>query len=184
MGLRPAVFLDRDGVIVIPQFRDGRGFAPRRLEELRVYPDAAPSLQRLKACGFLLVVATNQPDVGRGLVPRADVDAMHNVLQRDLPLDEIKACFHTEADNCDCRKPKPGMILKAASELGIDLARSFMVGDRRSDIEAGAVAGCATVFIDLNYAEPTPKAPDFVVRSVAEAADVIVRITSAAREAV
>src|SRR3954454_22316323 len=161
MGLRPAVFLDRDGVIVVPQLRNGRSFAARRLEEFRIYPDAAPSLQRLKAQGFLLVIATNQPDVGRGVTPQATVDAMHDALRRELPLDEIKTCFHTQMDNCDCRKPKPGMILRAASELGIDLGRSFMVGDRKIDVEAGAGAGCATVFINLNYAEPAPETPDF-----------------------
>jgi D-glycero-D-manno-heptose 1,7-bisphosphate phosphatase len=173
-GLRPAVFLDRDGVIVVPEFRDRRSFAPRRLEDFRFYPDAAASLYRLKRAGFLLAVITNQPDVGNGVVSRSEVEAMHETMARELPVDAVKACFHRQDERCDCRKPKPGMILEAARELGADLGNSFMVGDRNSDVEAGRAAGCATVFIDLGYDEPAPQAPDFVVHSIAEAADVII----------
>ena len=115
-GLRPAVFLDRDGVIVVPEFRDGRSFAPRRLEDFRLYPEAAASLKKLKQAGFLLAVVTNQPDVGNGLVDRSEVDAMHEIITRELPVDAIKACFHRQIDNCDCRTPQPGMILEAASD--------------------------------------------------------------------
>src|SRR3954463_14370940 len=142
---RKGVFLDRDGVIVIPEFRDGRSFAPRRVEDFRLFPGAAASLQRLKSAGFLLVVVTNQPDVGNGLVPRSEVDAMHEIMMRELPLDVVKACLHGQTDGCQCRKPKPGMILEAARELGIDPRMSFMVGDRKSDIEAGRASGCTTV---------------------------------------
>ena len=174
-GLKPAVFLDRDGVIVVPHFRNRRSYAPRRLEEFRLYPDASASLQRLKGAGFLLAVVTNQPDVGNGVTPRSEVDAMHEIMTRELPIDAVRACFHGQSDHCDCRKPKPGLILAIAGDLGIDLGRSFMVGDRKSDVEAGRAAGCTTVFIDLDYDEPAPDAPDFVVRSVAEAADVIIK---------
>jgi D-glycero-D-manno-heptose 1,7-bisphosphate phosphatase len=171
--LKPAVFLDRDGVIVVPEFRDRKSFAPRRLADFKLYPEAAASLQRLKRAGFLLAVVTNQPDVGSGVTPRAEVDAMHEIMRRELPVDAIKSCFHTRADRCDCRKPKPGMILEAASELGIDLARSYMVGDRKGDVDAGRAAGCTTVFIDLGYAEPAPTA-DYIVYSLAEAAHLII----------
>ena len=98
-GLAPAVFLDRDGVIVVPQFRDQRSFAPRRLQDFRLYPEAAASLGKLKRAGFLLAVVTNQPDVGRGLIPRPEVDAMHESITRELPLDAIKACYHRQADS-------------------------------------------------------------------------------------
>ena len=182
-GLAPAVFLDRDGVIVVPEFRDQRSFAPMRLQDFRLYPEAAASLGRLKRAGFLLAVVTNQPDVGRGLIPWAEVEAMHEIITRELPVDAIKACYHGQADECSCRKPKPGMILAAAAELGIDLGRSFMVGDRKSDVDAGRAAGCATVFIDLGYAEPTPEAPDYVVRSISEAADIIIKTSLSVQEA-
>jgi D-glycero-D-manno-heptose 1,7-bisphosphate phosphatase len=181
-GLRPAVFLDRDGVIVVPEFRDRRSFAPRRLEDFRLYPDAAASLQRLKQAGFLLAVVTNQPDVGNGLIDRSEVDAMHEIMTRELPLDAVKACFHAQAEHCNCRKPKPGMILEAATELGINLKKRFMVGDRSSDVEAGRAAGCATVFIDLGYALPAPDAPDYVVHSIGEAADLIIETVPTAQE--
>jgi D-glycero-D-manno-heptose 1,7-bisphosphate phosphatase len=169
------VFLDRDGVIVVPEFRDQRSFAPRRLEDFRLYPEAAGSLRRLKQAGFLLAIVTNQPDVGHGLVPRSEVEAMHEIMLRELPVDIVRACFHRQDEHCDCRKPQPGMILSAAQELRVDLGMSFMVGDRRSDIEAGRAAGCTTVFVDRGYAEPPPTAPDYVVRSVAEAVDIIIR---------
>jgi D-glycero-D-manno-heptose 1,7-bisphosphate phosphatase len=181
-GLRPAVFLDRDGVIVVPEFRDRRSFAPRRLGDFRLYPEAAASLKKLKQAGFLLAVVTNQPDVGNGLVDRSEVDAMHEIITRELPVDTIKACFHRQVDGCNCRKPKPGMILEAASELGVDLTKSFMVGDRKSDVEAGRAAGCATIFIDLGYALPTPDSPDYVARSIADAADLIIETVLTAQE--
>lgn len=179
---RRAVFLDRDGVIAVPEFRAGRSFAPRRIEDFKLYPKAAESLQRLKRAGFLLAVITNQPDVGNGLVSRSEVDAMHEFLTRELPVDAVKACFHRQDDHCDCRKPKPGMILEAAGELDVDLKTSFMVGDRWSDIAAGSAAGCATVFIDLGYEERVPDAPDHVVHSIAEAADVIIESTLTVQE--
>ena len=119
-GLRPAVFLDSDGVIVVPEFRDGRSFAPKRLEDFRLYPEAAASLKKLKQAGFVLAVVTNQPDVGNGLVDCAEVDAMHEIITRELPVDAIKACFHRQTDDCNCRKPKPGMLLEAAGEVGAD----------------------------------------------------------------
>jgi D-glycero-D-manno-heptose 1,7-bisphosphate phosphatase len=140
---RRAVFLDRDGVIVIPEFKGGRSFAPRRLADFRIYPEAPASLQRLKKAGFLLAVVTNQPDVGYGLVRRLEVDAMHEVMRRELPLDAVKACFHRHADGCNCRKPKPGMILEAAVELGVNLDKSFMVGDRSIAISRQAAQRAA-----------------------------------------
>jgi D-glycero-D-manno-heptose 1,7-bisphosphate phosphatase len=172
-----AVFLDRDGVLVIPEFRDGRSFAPVTLESYRFYPDAPEALSRLKAAGYKLIVVTNQPDVGKGLVPQLVADEMHERLRKALPVDLIKACFHTQLTNCACRKPKPGMLLDAARKLGIDLEKSYMVGDRASDVEAGEAAGCRTVFIDLGYDERRPAAPTFIVRSITEATDCILGLT-------
>jgi D-glycero-D-manno-heptose 1,7-bisphosphate phosphatase len=180
--LRPAVFLDRDGVIVVPKFRDGRSFAPRRLEDFKLYPEAAASLQKLKQVGFLLAVVTNQSAVGNGVISRLDVEAMHEIMTRELPLDAVKVCFHSQRDHCGCRKPKPGMILETAKELGINLKKSFMVGDSSGDVEAGRAAGCATVFIDLGYALPAPDCPDYVAHSIAEAADLIIETVLTAQE--
>jgi D-glycero-D-manno-heptose 1,7-bisphosphate phosphatase len=171
---RRAVFLDRDGVIVVPEFRDGRSFAPMCLADYRFYPEVPAALSRLKAAGYLLVVVTNQPEVGRGLIAEEVLAEMHRRLQATFPVDSIKVCRHTAADGCDCRKPKPGMLLEAASEFGISLPESYMIGDRGTDIEAGRAAGCRTVFIDLGYTgEPKPDRPSFAVSSIGQAADVI-----------
>jgi len=174
-GRARAVFLDRDGVLTVPQFRDGRSFAPRWLADFRLYDGASQTLSTLKDLGFLLVVVTNQPDVGNGLVDRAVAEEMHRRLNELLPVDAIETCYHRQSDECDCRKPKPGMLRRAAERLGIDCTRSFMIGDRASDVEAGRRVGCRTIFIDLGYLDEHPVAPDFVVSSLGEAAEMIVR---------
>jgi len=165
-----AVFLDRDGVIVTPEFRDGRSFAPRTLDAFRLYESAPECLRSLKEAGFLLVVVTNQPDVGAGVIAPAVLDAMHLRMREALPIDDIRVCPHTRADDCACRKPRPGMLTGAARDLGIALDRSFMIGDRESDVAAGRAAGCQTVFIDLDYAaEAKPRDAHFTVRSLEQA---------------
>ena len=170
---RRAVFLDRDGVLVVPEFRDGRSFAPRTFEAFRIYDDAPEALARLKEAGFLLVVVTNQPDVGHGLISLDTIGRMHRKLKEFLPVDRIELCTHTQREGCTCRKPMPGMLLNAADALAIDLSASIMVGDRASDVEAGRAAGCRTIFIDLDYAnEPKPSA-DWIARSVSDAANII-----------
>ena len=175
---RRAVFLDRDGVLVIPEMRDGRSFAPQNLEDFRIYPEAKAALERLKAVGYCLVVVTNQPDVGKGRILPSTLDQMHDRLRHDLPVDWIAVCCHTQNEGCDCRKPKPGMLFNAARKFQIDLERSIMVGDRASDIAAGRSAGCETIFIDLDYvSDLKPESPDHIVRSIADAADVILGTT-------
>ena len=160
-GGAPAVFLDRDGVLTVPEFRDGRSFAPRRLADFRVYEDAVPCLLRLKEAGFKLVVVTNQPDVGNGLVEESVVEEMHRILASSLPIDAIEVCYHRQGDGCDCRKPRPGMLQRAAERLGIDCRRSFMIGDRGTDVAAGQAVGCTTIFIDFGYRGEDPGTPDF-----------------------
>jgi D-glycero-D-manno-heptose 1,7-bisphosphate phosphatase len=168
--VKRAVFLDRDGVIVVPEFRDGRSFAPRTLEAFHLYDSAGECLKSLKEAGFLLVVVTNQPDVGAGAVPVSVVDEMHRRLRSALPIDDLRMCPHVREDNCLCRKPRAGMLTASADALGIALDRSFMIGDRESDVGAGRAAGCQTVFIDHGYAtEPKPRDASFIVRSLEEA---------------
>lgn len=180
MGAR-AVFLDRDGVLVVPEFRDGRSFAPKRLEDFRFYPDALRSVSLLKAAGYRVVVVTNQPDVGAGIVDRRIVDSMHDRLLQELRVDAIEVCFHTRQDDCDCRKPKPGMLLRAARRLSIDCRASFMIGDRASDVAAGRAVGCRTIFIDLGYRDESPEKPDQIVCSLAEATDFILNVSEPMR---
>jgi D-glycero-D-manno-heptose 1,7-bisphosphate phosphatase len=169
-----AVFLDRDGVINANVERDGKPVAPRRLEDFNLLPGAVEAVQRLKAAGFLIVVVTNQPDVRTGHISMETMEAMHAELRKRMPVDDIKACFHVDSDSCDCRKPKPGMILDAAREHGIDLGKSYVVGDRWRDIEAGRSAGCLTILVDYSYEQDGPLRPTVTVRSLVEAAAVII----------
>ena len=169
-GKRKAVFLDRDGVLVVPEFRDGRSYAPRRLEDLEFYPDAASAVSTLKSMGFVLVVVTNQPDVGAGLVDRSVVDAMHDRLRAAIEVDDIDVCCDTRETATDRRKPGTGMFLSAAQTWNIDPAASYVVGDRSSDIEAGVKFGSTTIFIDRGYtAEAKPTAQTATVKELAEA---------------
>ena len=177
--LRRAVFLDRDGVLNLPVVRDGKPYPPATVEEFTIYPEAAETCRMLKDAGFLLVVATNQPDVGRGTQRREVVEAMHAKLQRELPLDRIEVSYDGggEKPPSEFRKPRPGMLLRAAQELGLDLAACWMVGDRWRDIDCGHAAGCRTVFINRGYAEKLRQAPDFRVANLTEAARIIVEHT-------
>ena len=167
---RRAVFLDRDGVLVVPRFRDGRSFAPLSLAEFVLYPDAASAVGALKAAGFAVIVATNQPDVTTGRLEGDVLAEMHRHLRAAVPLDDIEVSHATRQRPDRRRKPAPGMLLDAARKWDIDLASSYMVGDRASDIACGRAAGCRTVFIDLGYsAEPAPSDQDATVPTLSEA---------------
>ena len=168
-----AVFLDRDGVINISDVINGKPYAPKELDHFILYDDVVDSVKRLKQAGFLVIVVTNQPDVGNGKVKRDTVESMHVLLVQSLPLDKINVCYHSQTDGCECRKPKPGMILNSAEEFNIDLSASYIVGDRKSDIEAGEAAGCKTIFIERNYLEPAPVKPDIACKSLTHAVNYI-----------
>ena len=175
-SFRPAVFLDRDGVINRAVVRGGKPYPPTCVAEFQILPGVEEACAKLKAAGFLLVVATNQPDVGRGTLSQSALDAIHAEMCRLLPIDRVEVCIHPGQgrSDCDCRKPEPGMLLTAARELGIDLAQSWMVGDRWRDIDCGTSAGVKTVFIDYGYDEPLRATPDYTVKNLLEAAGVIV----------
>lgn len=168
-----AIFLDRDGVINVAPVRDGRPFSPTSLEELEVLPGVPDALRALDAGGFLLIVVTNQPDVGAGRQHRGVVEAIHQRLLGELPLHDVRVCYHVAEANCDCRKPRPGMLLAAARDWAIDLGNSYMIGDRWRDVGAGRAAGCFTIFIDREYVEPLTEKPDLVCRDLTEAAAII-----------
>jgi D-glycero-D-manno-heptose 1,7-bisphosphate phosphatase len=169
-ALKRAVFLDRDGVVNEAVVRDGTPYPPSP-RELRTTAGAPDALNALREAGFALFVVTNQPDVARGSRSQADVEAIHARLAGELPLDGFYVCMHDDADRCDCRKPLPGLILRAAAEHAIALASSYLIGDRWKDIAAGKSAGVATVFIDHGYAEHRPQpAADATVSTLQGAA--------------
>ncbi len=174
-----AVFLDRDGVLNRPLVRDGHPYPPSSVADFKLYDDVAEGCARLKAAGFLLIVVTNQPDVGRGTQTRAQVDEMHHKLLAALPmLDRIEVCFHAgreQGEPCACRKPQPGMLLAAAAALQIDLRRSYLIGDRWRDIDCARAAGCHAIFIDRGYREPLREKPDESVSEFAAAVELIVQ---------
>jgi D-glycero-D-manno-heptose 1,7-bisphosphate phosphatase len=172
-NMKRAVFLDRDGVINRAILRDGKPYPPADLAELEILPGVADALHLLQEAGWLLIVVTNQPDVARGTTPLADVEAINAHLQYCLPIDEFRTCYHDSSDGCNCRKPLPGALLAAADAHGIDLASSYMVGDRWRDTEAGERAGCKTIFLDYGYDEKQPEKLTHRVRSLTEAVNII-----------
>lgn len=166
-----AVFLDRDGVLNNAIIRSHKPYPPNSLDEVVIAEDVLPALQALKSQGYLLIVATNQPDVARGTTDKVLVESINQYLMRQLPLDEIRVCYHDNDDDCACRKPLPGLLLEAANQYRIDLEKSFMIGDRWKDIEAGQRAGCKTIWINHYYQESGPKNPsNTTVSSLGEAA--------------
>jgi D-sedoheptulose 7-phosphate isomerase len=135
-----AVFLDRDGTLI----KLVHGRPPLNLTELEFSLDARFSLARLKNAGFKIIGVTNQPDVSRNLITKDWVESANKYISDYLCMDKIYTCFHDDKDNCECRKPKPGMLLEAAKEFNIDLKKSYMIGDSTKDIDAGKAAGCKT----------------------------------------
>ncbi len=167
--MRPAVFLDRDGVLNRAVVRDGKPYPPASVDELVIAPDAGDALGRLARAGYRLVVVTNQPDVARGRQRREVVEAIHAALADALPIDEFRVCYHDDRDGCECRKPAPGLLLQAPAA---DMPRSVIIGDRWRDIAAGRRAGVgAAVWMDRGYDEPSPTDYSARVTSLADAAD-------------
>jgi len=169
------VFLDRDGVINRALERDAKPYPPRSLEEFEILPEVPAACAKLKAAGFQLVVATNQPDVGRGTLAQSIVENIHAHMMAQLPIDRVEVCYHPGKgqSDCQCRKPKPGMLVRAAQALNADLSRCWMVGDRWRDVDCGYAAGCKTIFIDRGYAEELKQKPDFTAKNLLEAAEII-----------
>jgi len=171
---RRAVFLDRDGVLNQAVVRDGKPYPPASKAEVVILPGVAEALRMLRSKGYVLIVVSNQPDVARGTTRRETVEAVNSLLGEKLPIDRFIMCYE-DGDDSECRKPRPGMIFAGAAEFDVDLAASFMIGDRWRDMAAGVAAGCRTIFIDYNYAEVRPVFCDFEVRTFKEAANIVLQ---------
>jgi D-glycero-D-manno-heptose 1,7-bisphosphate phosphatase len=170
-----AVFLDRDGILNEVVVRDGRPYPPASLAELRLTARVEECLSDLKRHGFLLIVVTNQPDVARGTQTKAAVEEMNAYLASRLPIDDTYVCYHDDGDGCACRKPAPGLLLEAARRHGIELTKSFLIGDRWRDVEAGTRAHCKTLLVENGYAEKRSETPaTFETNSLRSAVDWII----------
>lgn len=168
-----AIFLDSDGVLNTAIIKEGKPVAPTSIAQLEIPAEVKPALDKLKAAEYLLICVSNKPDIERGLMTQADVDSIFNKIRHDLPLDDVFICY---TENSDCYKPKPGLILDAAKKYDIDIAQSYMVGDRWRDVEAGQNAACKTIWIDRGYQEKKPNpAADFTAHSLSEATEWILR---------
>jgi D-glycero-D-manno-heptose 1,7-bisphosphate phosphatase len=177
----PAVFFDRDGVLVDAVIRHGRPF-PTDEQTVRLAADARDAVARLAEHFAYLFVVSNQPDVARGTRRREDVERFDAQLGALLPLTAIYTCMHDDVDGCACRKPLPGLLEQAARAYDVDLHASYLIGDRWRDVDAGASAGCTTVLIDRGYAERAPShRPDAVVADLTSAADTILALEAARR---
>lgn len=178
--LRPAVFLDRDGTLNAAIVRDGKPFPPANAKEFILLPGVVDGCKRLRESGFVLVVVTNQPDVGRGTQSREAVDEIHRLMLELLPIDGLEVCFDPgKGESSEFRKPRPGMLLSAAEKMGLDLSRSWIVGDRWRDVECGVNAGVRTVFVDCGYDEELRSQPDFTVRDFPTAVQTILSKSNA-----
>lgn len=182
VGALRAAFIDRDGVINDTRLVDGVPRPPDRLEDLVILPGVKEALELLAARGLRRIVVTNQPDVARGTLTRESVEEVNAGLMDRLPLDAIMTCYHDDADGCACRKPRPGLLVEGAKAQGVDLSRSFLVGDRWRDIEAGHAAGCLTLLVDAPYNRGRTGNPHHVVADLLDAARVITRLLDSPAE--
>jgi D-glycero-D-manno-heptose 1,7-bisphosphate phosphatase len=170
-----AVFLDRDGTLNRCFQGEVTSHPPASVAELALVDGASEACARLREAGYLLLVVTNQPDVRRGSQSQARVEEINDRLAELLQLDDVASCYHDDRDSCACRKPKAGLILDSARRHDVDLARSFMVGDRWSDIAAGKAAGCRTVLVSATAADC---GQDYRRDSLAAATELVVSMTA------
>tara|TARA_Y100001958_G_C21165319_1_gene498290 strand:+ start:131 stop:685 length:555 start_codon:yes stop_codon:yes gene_type:complete len=177
VNFNKAVFLDRDGVLVKSIIKNKKGYAPLNLQNFKIYKHSKRCVKKLSSIGFKIFVVTNQPDVGKKILPKKKLNQMHKILRKKTSIKNIYTCIHTAKQFCMCRKPKPGMLIKAAKDHNIDLKKSYMVGDRAKDIACGKRAGCKTIFINRNYKEKKPKSQNASFKNLIEATNYIIERT-------
>src|SRR6266567_931747 len=175
--MRAAVFFERDGILNLARTEGQTQVSPRTLDEFIINPNSKDLLGTLKAAGFLLLATTNQPGLSRGYQSRRELDLMHALLKKCLPLDDILVCPHDEADHCPCRKPQHGLLLEAAFKWHIDLDRSYVVSDKWQDAHAAHVAGCTSLLLRSPWIDKGHQ--DFVLSNLSEVVQRIQQMHSA-----
>ena len=161
-----AFFFDRDGILNKSIIRNNKPFSPRNLKELNLNFELIEFIKKLKKKGFKIIVVTNQPDIKYGKLSKHTLKLINSIIAKTFFVDDIYACIHGKKDNCECRKPKPGMLKKASKKWNIDLKKSYLIGDRWKDIKSGESMGCTTIFIDYNYDEYKPKSYNYKYKSI------------------
>ncbi len=162
--MKQGVFIERDGILNEARVERQHQVSPLTLEEFQVNKAIVPLLNKLKAAGFVLIATTNQPGLSRGYQSRRELDRMHEMLRRELPLDDILVCPHDGIDRCPCRKPKPGLLLEAAYKWHLDMDRSFAISDKWHDAEAARQAGCTSLLVQSPWVGTVHH--DFVLPSI------------------
>tara|TARA_B110001454_G_C12609668_1_gene388124 strand:+ start:204 stop:779 length:576 start_codon:yes stop_codon:yes gene_type:complete len=173
---RKAIFLDRDGTLNKAYIENGLPISPSSLNKFKIIKGVKKSINRLKKLNFLCILITNQPDVFRGKISKKTVVKMNSYIKKKIKLDDMFVCYHDNEHNCNCRKPKPGLLVKASKKWKIDLNKSFMIGDRWKDILAGKKVGCKTIFINNNYKNDKKVKADFTFKSLLKAVNKIEKL--------
>src|SRR3974390_1107061 len=155
-GVKQAVFIERDGILVRARVERHAQIPPLTLEDFKVNEQALPLLKKLKTPEFVLIATTNQPGLSGGYQSRREFDRMHQVLRVAFPLDEILVCPHDETDRCPCRKPKPGLLEEAAFHWKLNLDRSYVISDKWQDAEAARLAGCTSLLFQSSSLGQVP----------------------------
>lgn len=145
--MKSAIFLERDGILNLVRLERNHQVTPLTFDQFQINPQVVAPLRALKDAGFVLIGTTNQPGLSRGYQSRRELDLMHAVLRKQLPLDDLLMCPHDETDDCPCRKPKPGLLFESAFKWHIDLERSFVVSDKWQDAQMAHVVGATSLLL-------------------------------------
>lgn len=173
--MKRAVFFERDGILNEARSGPKHQVSPLTIEEFKINTSAKGPMQLLKAAGFVLVATTNQPGISRGYQSRRELDRIHDLLRRVLPLDDIFVCAHDESDHCPCRKPQPGLFIEAAFKWHLNLDHSFVISDKWQDAEAARTTGCTSLLVKSPWLGNVHR--DFVLSDLQSTVDKILQLT-------
>ena len=162
------VFFDRDGILNKSIIKNGKPYAPLFFRDFKVYATAQYVVRNLKSRGYKIIVITNQPDINKKKLKVSEFKKMNNFLKKNILVDKIYFCPHLQSEKCSCRKPRIKLFKLAVRKYKINLNGSYMVGDRKTDISAGRLAGCKTIYVKKRYKEDPPFNQDYTVNNLIE----------------